>query len=42
MDSFKVEIKNSFERDLKKIDIRFIPQILEVLESLSDNPFRSI
>jgi len=39
MDSFKVELKRSFEQDLKKIDRQVIPRILEAIENLSENPF---
>jgi mRNA interferase RelE/StbE len=39
MDSLKVELKRSFEQDLKKIDRQFIPRILEAIKNLSENPF---
>lgn len=39
MGSFKLEIKGSFERDIKKIDLRFIPKLLDSIEKLSENPF---
>jgi len=39
MDLFKINPKGSFENDLRKIDRKFIPRILEAIESLSENPF---
>ncbi|MEW6686942.1 MAG: type II toxin-antitoxin system RelE/ParE family toxin [Candidatus Edwardsbacteria bacterium] len=39
MDLFKIDPKRSFEHDLRKIDRKFIPKILEAIESLSENPF---
>ena len=39
MDLFKIDLKRSFEQDIKKIDKQFIPKIVEIVEGLSSNPF---
>ncbi|MDD5434084.1 MAG: type II toxin-antitoxin system RelE/ParE family toxin [Nitrospira sp.] len=39
MGLFRIESKGTIEHDLKRIDRQFIPGILEVIESLSVNPF---
>jgi len=39
MDLFKIDLKRSFEQDIKKIDKQFIAKIVEIVESLSSNPF---
>lgn len=39
MGLFRIDPKGSLEHDLRKIDRQFIPNILEAIESLSENPF---
>jgi len=39
MGLFKIDLKGSFEHDLRKIDRQFTPRIFEAIESLSKNPF---
>lgn len=39
MASYEIEWKHSAEKELKGIDRQHIPQILEVVESLTNNPF---
>ena len=39
MASFKVEWKNSAEHDIRNIDRQYISKILNVIETLSENPF---
>ena len=39
MGLFKVDLKGSFEHDIKKIDRKFIPIVLDSIENLSENPF---
>lgn len=39
MGSFKIELKNSTEHDLKKINKQYISKIIEAIESLVENPF---
>jgi mRNA interferase RelE/StbE len=39
MGSFRIDSKGSLEHDLRKIDKRFIPKILDAIESLSEDPF---
>jgi len=39
MASFEIFWKSSAERDLRKIDRQYIPQILRAVESLAENPF---
>ena len=39
MESYKVLFKKSVEKDLKDIDKRYIPLILEAINELSKNPF---
>lgn len=39
MASYEIEWKHSAEKELKGIDRQYIPQILEVVESLTNNPF---
>ena len=41
MGSFEVCWKGSSERDLRRIDKQYLPDILKAIESLSDNPFPS-
>ncbi len=36
---FEIELSGSSEKDLRKIDRKSIPRILEAIESLSENPF---
>ncbi len=38
MASFKVFLKSSVEKDLKRIDGSTVPRILSAIEELSDNP----
>jgi len=40
MGSYEIKWKHSAEKDLRSIDRQFIPRILEVIESLADNPFK--
>jgi len=40
MGSYEIKWKYSAEKDLRSIDRQFIPRILEVIESLADNPFK--
>lgn len=39
MASFEILWKNSAEHDLRKIDHRYIPQILNTVDGLAENPF---
>lgn len=39
MSLYKIELKNSIENDLKKIDKQYLPKIFDAIESLSNNPF---
>ncbi|OGU81153.1 MAG: hypothetical protein A2W11_04640 [Ignavibacteria bacterium RBG_16_35_7] len=39
MGLFEVDLKRSFEHDLRKIDKKLISKILDVIENLSENPF---
>jgi len=39
MDSYRIQWKRSAEKDLRNIAEQYITKILEVVESLSDNPF---
>jgi mRNA interferase RelE/StbE len=39
MASYEILWKKSAERDIRKIDPRYIPQILSAVESLAENPF---
>ena len=39
MASYKIEWKRSAERELKVIDKRYIPRILQAIESLTENPY---
>lgn len=39
MDSFKIDIKRSFEKDINRLDRKLIPRIVEAIENLSQNPF---
>ncbi len=41
MTSYKIEWKQSAKKELKKIDRQIIPRILQVVESLADNPYSS-
>ena len=41
MDTYKIEWKNSARKELKKINKRDIPKILNQVESLIENPFPS-
>lgn len=36
---YKIEFKQSAERDIRKITPTFIPNILRRIEALADNPF---
>jgi len=38
MDSYRIQWKRSAEKDLRNIAEQYITKILEVVESLSDNP----
>ena len=38
---FKINWKSSSERDLRKIDKKYIPRIVDAIESLANNPFPS-
>lgn len=40
MDLFKIEWKNSAEKDLKKIERKYISKILSSVEILGKNPFK--
>ena len=40
MGFYEIKWKHSAEKDLRSIDRQFIPRILEVIESLADNPFQ--
>ncbi len=39
MELYKILFKKSVEKDLKNIDKRYIPLILEAIDKLSKNPF---
>ena len=39
MDSYKVEWKKTAEKDIRKIDRRFIPRIINAIQSLASYPF---
>ncbi|MBI5049242.1 MAG: type II toxin-antitoxin system RelE/ParE family toxin [Deltaproteobacteria bacterium] len=39
MVSFKIEWKGSSERDIRNIDRQYVHRIINVIESLSENPF---
>ena len=39
MGSFKIEAKGSTEHDLKKVDKKYIPKIVQAIASLAENPF---
>lgn len=39
MASFKIYWKGSSEHDLKRIDKQYITKILNIIESLADNPY---
>jgi mRNA interferase RelE/StbE len=39
MGLYKIDPKGSLEHDLKRIDRQHIPRILDVIESLAENPF---
>lgn len=39
MGSYKIEPRSSLEHDLRKVDRQFIPKVLNVIESLAENPF---
>ena len=38
MDSYKVDFSKSAERELRRIDTRYIPRIIQAVESLISNP----
>jgi len=38
MDSYKVELTRSAEKDLRRIDKRYIPRVFAVVESLEHEP----
>jgi mRNA interferase RelE/StbE len=39
MDLYKIEFKQSAERDIRKIALTLIPNILRRIEALASNPF---
>ncbi len=39
MGLFRIDLKGSTDRDLKRIDKQYIPRILKAIESLVENPF---
>lgn len=39
MDSFKVSLKKSVEKDLRRIDKSMIPRIIQSVQSLAEDPF---
>lgn len=39
MGSYKIQVKNSAEQDLSRIDQMQVPRIIKSIESLSDDPF---
>jgi len=39
MEFYEVSLKYSAEQDLRNIDHQYIPKIIQVIESLKDNPF---
>jgi mRNA interferase RelE/StbE len=39
MGSYRIELKRSAERDIRRIEAALIPKILERVEALSDDPF---
>jgi mRNA interferase RelE/StbE len=39
MASYKIEWKHSVEKELKSIDRQYLPQIIEAVDALSNNPF---
>ena len=39
MDSYKIQWKNSAEKDIRSVDRRYIPQIVADIQSLCENPF---
>jgi mRNA interferase RelE/StbE len=41
MASYEVRWKRSAEKDLRKLDPHYIPQIIEAVESLANDPFGS-
>lgn len=38
MASYKVELKKSVEKDLRKIDSKFIPKIISAIQNLAEEP----
>jgi mRNA interferase RelE/StbE len=41
MELFEIQYKKSIENDLKKVDKKYIPKILKLVESLATNPLQS-
>ena len=41
MDTYRIEWKSSARKELRKIDRKFIPQIIQTVESLAEEPFPS-
>ena len=39
MGLFKIDLKGSVEHDLRKLDRRLIPKLIEAIGTLSENPF---
>jgi len=39
MESYKILLKNSVNKDIRKIDKTMIPKILSGIENLANNPF---
>jgi mRNA interferase RelE/StbE len=38
-DSYRIEISKSADRDIRKIEVKFITPIFEAIKNLSDNPY---
>jgi mRNA interferase RelE/StbE len=39
MDSYKVELVKSVQKDIRKLERRYLPNILDTLHALADDPF---
>jgi len=39
MGSYKIEISKSANRDIRKIEVKFVKSIFETIKDLSDNPY---
>lgn len=39
---FQIKLSNRAERDLKKLDKRFLPKVTQSLEALTTNPFLGV